>query len=195
MELWLRVWLWTEGSNESSALLARCTSDQDISWGHEGVSCPAPIYMMIIISNGSKLNGRLKFDFGLFCGFEVMALRAGSAAVRRCPLTSLGALTVGLAAVNWRSIPYPSTRYLPPYNPLGLLRHQTFFTALTSTSMSPLTPPQPAPTWTHTADDVMRLTKEAIARDQEVQDKVAALAPEDCNMSSVSCLQSGASDD
>jgi hypothetical protein len=124
-----------------------------------------------------------------------MALRAGSAAVRRRPLTSLGALTVGLAAVNWRSIPYPSTRYIPPYNPLRLLHHQNFFAALTSTSMSSLTPPQPAPTWTHTADDVMRLTKEAIAKDQEVQDKVAALAPEDCNMSSVSCLQSGVNGD
>lgn len=61
--------------------------------------------------------------------------------------------------------------------------------------MASLTPPQPAPTWTHTADDVMRLTKEAIKKDREVQDKVAALAPKDCNMSSVSDLRSVVSED
>jgi hypothetical protein len=110
---------------------------------------------------------------------------------------SLGALTVGLG-VNWRSAVHGSTRYIPvTFRSLHSV-HQGLFSAITSTStgmMASLTPPQPAPTWTHTADDVMRLTKEAIKKDREVQDKVAALAPKDCNMSSVSDLRSVVSED
>ena len=41
--------------------------------------------------------------------------------------------------------------------------------------MSTLTPPQPAPVWNHSAEDILRLTKEAIERDRAVQDKVGAL--------------------
>lgn len=52
--------------------------------------------------------------------------------------------------------------------------------------MASLIPPQPAPTWTHTPEQVMSLTKTAIEQDREVQDKVASLAPKDCNLSSVS---------
>ncbi|TRM63928.1 hypothetical protein BD626DRAFT_547704 [Schizophyllum amplum] len=51
--------------------------------------------------------------------------------------------------------------------------------------MASLTPPQPAPTWTHSAEDIMRLTKEAIEADRTHQDKVAALAEADCNFDSV----------
>ncbi|KIM89266.1 hypothetical protein PILCRDRAFT_61316 [Piloderma croceum F 1598] len=51
--------------------------------------------------------------------------------------------------------------------------------------MPSLIPPQLAPTWTHTADDVIRLTKEAIAEARGVQDEVAALPPKGCNMSSL----------
>jgi hypothetical protein len=135
-----------------------------------------------------------------------MALRAGSvrlSAVRQGPSlcwTGLGALTVSLAVnVDWRSIAHGSSRYIPvtPYYRLRSF-HSALFSALTPTltdTMASLTPPQPAPTWTHTADDVMRLTKEAIAKDREVQDEVAALAPESCNMSSVSDQEWSVSDD
>ncbi|KAA1469830.1 metallopeptidase MepB [Dentipellis sp. KUC8613] len=51
--------------------------------------------------------------------------------------------------------------------------------------MPGLTPPQPAPKWSHTAEDITRLTKEAIERDRELQDKVAKLKPEECTFESV----------
>lgn len=52
--------------------------------------------------------------------------------------------------------------------------------------MASLTPPQPPPTWTHSADDVLRLTKEAIQKDKAALDKVAALKPEECTFDSAS---------
>ncbi|KAL1748030.1 hypothetical protein HDZ31DRAFT_30711 [Schizophyllum fasciatum] len=51
--------------------------------------------------------------------------------------------------------------------------------------MANLTPPQPPPQWTHSAEDIMRLTKEAIEVNRAHQDKVAALAEADCNFDSV----------
>ena len=52
--------------------------------------------------------------------------------------------------------------------------------------MANLTPPQPPPVWTHTPEDVLKSTKEAIQKDREVQDKVANLPPSECNFESVS---------
>ncbi|KAF7978500.1 hypothetical protein HWV62_45653 [Athelia sp. TMB] len=51
--------------------------------------------------------------------------------------------------------------------------------------MAAITPPQPAPTWTHTPEQVLSLTKAAIEEDRKVQDAVAALAPKDCDFSSL----------
>ncbi|EIW59235.1 Metalloprotease [Trametes versicolor FP-101664 SS1] len=51
--------------------------------------------------------------------------------------------------------------------------------------MATLVPPQPAPTWTHPREDIVRLTKEAIARYKGVEDKVASLSPEECNFDTV----------
>ncbi|KAG9227507.1 metalloendopeptidase [Pleurotus ostreatus] len=48
-----------------------------------------------------------------------------------------------------------------------------------------LTPPQAAPSWNHTAADIISLTKDAIAKHKATDDKVGALAPEDCNFDSV----------
>lgn len=48
-----------------------------------------------------------------------------------------------------------------------------------------LTPPQAAPSWNHTAEDIISLTKDAIAKHKATDDKVGALAPEDCNFESV----------
>jgi hypothetical protein len=53
--------------------------------------------------------------------------------------------------------------------------------------MANLTPPQPPPVWTHTPEDVLNLTKEAIKKDREVQDKVAKLPASECNFDTVSC--------
>ncbi|KAF8158338.1 metallopeptidase MepB [Crassisporium funariophilum] len=48
-----------------------------------------------------------------------------------------------------------------------------------------LTPPQAPPTWNHTAEDITRLTKEAIENDRAIQDKIGALSPKDCTFESV----------
>jgi len=58
--------------------------------------------------------------------------------------------------------------------------------SLSSSNMANLTPPQPPPVWTHTPEDVLKLTKDAIQKDREVQDKVANLPPSECNFESVS---------
>jgi hypothetical protein len=57
---------------------------------------------------------------------------------------------------------------------------------LSSSNMANLTPPQPPPVWTHTPKDVLSLTKEAIRKDREVQDKVAKLPASECNFDTVS---------
>lgn len=46
-------------------------------------------------------------------------------------------------------------------------------------------PPQPPPFWNHTAEDIVRLTKEAIEKDRTVQDTVGKLDPKDCTFESV----------
>ena len=51
--------------------------------------------------------------------------------------------------------------------------------------MATLTPPQTAPKWTHTPEDVIRLTKDALAEYSATEDSVAALAPAECNFESV----------
>lgn len=103
-------------------------------------------------------------------------------------LSGLGALAVGVAVAGWRSIAH-GPKYSRLY-PVAVSRSthsaQALFSASSTSAMATLTPPQLAPTWTHSAEDIVRLTKEAIAQDRGVQDKVAALAPEDCNFSSVS---------
>jgi metallopeptidase MepB len=52
--------------------------------------------------------------------------------------------------------------------------------------MAHLTPPQLAPVWTHTPEDVLRLTREAIEKDRAVQDQVAKLPVSECNFETVS---------
>ncbi|GLB38470.1 putative peptidase family M3 [Lyophyllum shimeji] len=48
-----------------------------------------------------------------------------------------------------------------------------------------ITPPQPPPSWSHSAEDITVLTEQFITANRGVQDKVAALAPKDCNFTSV----------
>ncbi|KAF4590074.1 hypothetical protein EYR40_009527 [Pleurotus pulmonarius] len=48
-----------------------------------------------------------------------------------------------------------------------------------------LTPPQAAPSWNHTAEDIISLTKDAIAKHKATDDKVGALTPEACNFESI----------
>ena len=58
--------------------------------------------------------------------------------------------------------------------------------SLSSSNMANLTPPQPPPVWTHTPRDVLHLTKEAIKKDREVQDRIAELPVSECNFETVS---------
>jgi hypothetical protein len=58
--------------------------------------------------------------------------------------------------------------------------------SLSSPNMANLTPPQPPPVWTHTPKDVLDLTKEAIEKDREVQDRIAKLPASECNFETVS---------
>ena len=51
--------------------------------------------------------------------------------------------------------------------------------------MASLNPPQAAPKWTHSPEDVLKLTKDAIADYRALEDRVAALKPEECNFESV----------
>ena len=49
------------------------------------------------------------------------------------------------------------------------------------------TPPQSPPQWDHSADDILKLAKEAIEYDRAIQDKVGRLDPKECTFDSVSC--------
>ncbi|KAI0059531.1 metallopeptidase MepB [Artomyces pyxidatus] len=51
--------------------------------------------------------------------------------------------------------------------------------------MPSLTPPQSPPSWSHSAEDILKLTKEAIERDRELQDSIAKLPAEECNFESL----------
>ncbi|KAF8631796.1 hypothetical protein AX17_005011 [Amanita inopinata Kibby_2008] len=48
-----------------------------------------------------------------------------------------------------------------------------------------LTPPQPAPAWNHTPEDISKLTSELITKDRTLQDKIGALKSEECNFQTV----------
>lgn len=48
-----------------------------------------------------------------------------------------------------------------------------------------LTPPQSPLQWDHAAQDISRLTQQAIDADRALQDKVAALDPKNCTFESV----------
>ncbi|KAI0050406.1 metallopeptidase MepB [Auriscalpium vulgare] len=58
--------------------------------------------------------------------------------------------------------------------------------------MSLLKPPQPAPTWAHAAEDILKLTKEAIDRKRAVEDKVAGLPDNECSFQSLALAHSEA---
>lgn len=103
-----------------------------------------------------------------------------------------GALAVGFAAVGWRSISSGATRVPSPWtcrHPRALstiISRSSLFSTITSNPSMSLTPPQAPPEWNHSASDILKLTKEAIASDRELQDKIGALAAKDCTYASVS---------
>ena len=50
----------------------------------------------------------------------------------------------------------------------------------------PFTPPQLPLAWNHSAEEILKLTKEAIEYDHAIQDKVGGLDVKDCTFESVS---------
>ena len=131
--------------------------------------------------------------------FHSMSLRAGStrlsALTRRqkslFSLASIGTLTIGLVVKSIASSHgHQTPRYIsvtsrhPIARSLSSAQSIFSFTS-TNSNMANLIPPQAPPSWTHSAEDVMRLTKSAIEEDRKVQDTVGGLAAKDCNYQSV----------
>ncbi|KAJ7366807.1 metallopeptidase MepB [Mycena albidolilacea] len=118
---------------------------------------------------------------------------------RRNMLQWGGMLAVGVAAVGLRSITSggrssvvtplstlttPSLKYIR--HNLKAFSKRSSFSTITSTSRAMgITPPQPPPEWTHTPEDVGRLTKEAIDSHRAVENQIGALQPSDCTYESV----------
>jgi len=114
-----------------------------------------------------------------------------------------GALAVGLAALSARSILGHvacgdiRTRYCPHdhgrpiYSAIrsfttSLPQRLFSFSPLSSnTSTMTLKPPQAALKWNHTAEEILRLTKQAIEEYRKVLDDVGSLDPKDCTFESV----------
>lgn len=138
-----------------------------------------------------------------------MALQATGRALRgirghKSRLGWGGALTVGLVAVNWRSIAshvgngtgdirerysnvHGHARSIASalFRPFSSTAYNSFFTLSSSTTTMSLTPPQAPPTWEHTTEQVTQLTKDAIEKYRQVMDKVGSLDAKDANYGSV----------
>jgi hypothetical protein len=54
--------------------------------------------------------------------------------------------------------------------------------------MASLTPPQAPPKWNHTPEEVLSFTKQALAQNKAISDKIAALPEVECNFETVSDL-------
>ncbi|OBZ71150.1 Thimet oligopeptidase [Grifola frondosa] len=107
---------------------------------------------------------------------------AASLAHRRCML----GLAVGVGALAAIRLPQ-NLGTLRVVTPTSLFHRSLsgLFSPSTNSRMASLNPPQASPTWTHSAADVLALTKDAIQQERVLHDKVAALAPADCNFESV----------
>ena len=123
---------------------------------------------------------------------------------RSCSLLAVG-LALGLATTRlgphghrsiagFRHFITPTSRFVHP----GLKAITRLFsvssassdifdtTLFSSSNLANLTPPQPAPVWRHTPEDVIKLTNQAIVKDREVQDRVGKLPASECNFDTVS---------
>ena len=57
--------------------------------------------------------------------------------------------------------------------------------------MTLLNPPQSAPSWTHSPDDLIRITKEAIEQHRKIADEVASIKDADCTFENVRTKKTG----
>ena len=122
--------------------------------------------------------------------------------MRKRTLLGFGALAAGIAMVHKTELAGTSLQLavgsmrLSGSTPLRIPHrliyrsHSTLsglFSSISSssTNMATLTPPHAAPKWTHSAQEILDLTKAEIANHKAAEDKVAALAPSECNFESV----------
>jgi hypothetical protein len=137
-------------------------------------------------------------------------IRAGSlrlpSIVRRRAVFGWGtAVTAGIAAVSWRSITLNSAHghgcfsVTPACLRIWCTRafsaapQSTLFSGISNADMTSLKPPQAPPPWNHSTEDIAKLTKDAIAKDRDLNDKIARLEEKDCNFDSVSRVKPSSS--
>lgn len=120
--------------------------------------------------------------------------------MRKRTLLSFGALAAGLAMVHKTQLAGTSlgSMRLSGSTPLRIphrliYRSQStlsgLFSSISSTSSDmAITPPQPSLKWTHSAQEILDITKAELANHKAAEDKVAALPPSECNFESVSWL-------
>jgi hypothetical protein len=122
------------------------------------------------------------------CGLLAVGLALGLATTRLEPQGTIRSIA------GFRHFIAPTPRFVHPslravtrlFSVSSTLSGIFDTSSFSSTNMANLTPPQPAPTWGHTPEDVIKLTKEAIDKDRDVQDRVAKLPPSECNFDTVS---------
>ncbi|PIL22512.1 hypothetical protein GSI_15201 [Ganoderma sinense ZZ0214-1] len=118
------------------------------------------------------------------------------AAIRRRPMLALGAGVGVLTAARLSLIPSVAMRLGQVTPSLGLNRNLGHYRSQSSLSglfplspadsiMTSLKPPQAAPKWTHTPEEVLKLTKEAIEEEGNRLDEIGGLRSEDCTFESV----------
>lgn len=108
-----------------------------------------------------------------------------------------GAVVACAAAASWRflhtagNVRAVTHRTHPIFRRLSIdFRSISFLSATTDTMAPSLVPPQPAPSWDHSPQDIKRLTADLIAKDRALSDNVGALKPDECNFKSVSAAHS-----
>lgn len=108
-----------------------------------------------------------------------------------------GVLAAGLA-LNCRPYSVPGYLRIIPRrnNAYSLVSRSISLFSLDNSKMVSLTPPQSPISWSHSPSDVVATTKELIAKNRELLDRIAAVPHKDCTFESVSsaldispCLQ------
>ena len=116
-------------------------------------------------------------------------------------MLGFGALAAaGLATLSQKSIGgFGCTRcqlqVTPPWIAPSHLLHRSqstlsgLFSSISSgtthSAMADLKPPQAAPSWTHSPEDVRKIAKESLDKHKALVDKISALPAEQCNFETV----------
>lgn len=100
---------------------------------------------------------------------------------------SLSSTSIGLRQSRPRT-QYPRLQTSRPFSSSSHSRSSFAFSLESDPIMASLTPPQAPPKWNHTPEEVLSITKLALAQNKAVSDKVAALPEAECNFETVSDL-------